>query len=203
MIPGKDFHVRGILTEERYDEIKQEVVFMFEECQIDTYPIDCFEIARKLYYVLRPYSSLGPAMYLEAISTSTDSYSKVETDPQTGMNRYVIYFNDSIANTGRLRWNIFHEIGHIYLGHHDHPDDSRYKIEEAEADFFAKYAIAPPPLVNEARCENPDDIVAIFESSHDAARYVFEYYKKWLQFGPRDYLPFEKNLLRLFHLTAA
>ena len=46
------------------------------------------------------------------------------TEPQTGMNRYVIYFNDSIANTGRLRWNIFHEIGHIYLGHHDHPDNS-------------------------------------------------------------------------------
>lgn len=194
--------MRGILTEERYNEIKQEVVYMFEECQIDTYPIDCFEIARRLYYVLRPYSSLAPATYMEAVSISTDSYSKVETDPQTGMNRYVIYYNN-ITNMGRLRWNIFHEIGHIYLGHHDHPDDSQYKIEETEANFFAKYAIAPPPLVNETRCEDPDDIVAKFASSYDAACYAFEYYKKWLLFGSREYLPFEMNLLRLFHLTAA
>ncbi len=82
---------RGKFSDERYEEIKQEVLFMFEETETDTFPIDCFEIARKLHYVLRPYSQLEISAYLEAISESSEGYSKVEQDPITGMCYYVIY----------------------------------------------------------------------------------------------------------------
>lgn len=176
---------------------------MFEECQVSTYPIDPFVIAQKLYYVLRPYSSLNPEDYMEAISISLDAYSRVEVNKQTGMNEYVIYFNDRTTNLGRLRWSIFHEIGHIYLGHHDNPDDSQNDIEEAEANFFAKYAIAPPPLVNVTNCTGPDDIATRFFASYDAANNCYSYYLKWLQFGPRCYLKFELRLLELFNVPAA
>ena len=118
---------------------------MFEECEISSYPIDCFDIANKLYYVLKPYSSLPPDEYMNALCIDTDGFSGVEQNPVTGMNQYVIYYNDH-AQYERMRWTIFHEIGHIYLGHHDNPDDSNSTIEEAEANFFAKYAIAPPLL---------------------------------------------------------
>ena len=114
--------MKGILTKERLVEIKHEVIFMFEECEIITYPIDCFAIAKKLYYVLRPYTSLNPEEYRKALATDPDGYSTVEMNPVTGMNEYVIYYNDC-AKEGRMRWTIFHEIGHIYLGHHDNLDD--------------------------------------------------------------------------------
>jgi len=39
----------GKFSDARYEEIKQEVLFMFEETETDTLPIDCFEIARKLH----------------------------------------------------------------------------------------------------------------------------------------------------------
>ncbi len=82
----KDAHLRGVLTEKRLDEIKHEILFMFEECKVIAYPIDCFAIAKKLYYVLRPYTSLPPDEYMNALSTDPDGYSTVEKNPKTGMN---------------------------------------------------------------------------------------------------------------------
>ena len=47
------------LPVQRYEQIKHEVVDMYEECEIRTFPIDCFEIANRLYYILVPYSQLN------------------------------------------------------------------------------------------------------------------------------------------------
>ena len=102
---------------------------MFEETEVHSHPIDCFAIAEKLRYVLRPYSSLCHEEQQLALAVDQDGYSRVEIDIFTGMNVYVIYYNDEGRNIGRIRWTIFHEIGHIYLGHHDHPDDELSDIE--------------------------------------------------------------------------
>ena len=171
---------------------------MFEECEIDSYPIDCFTIAEKLYYKLRPYSSLSPKEYEEAMEFDIDGFSRVEVDSITHMNRYVIYYNDKL-NFGRMRWTIFHEIGHVYLGHHDNPDSSNSSLEEAEADFFAKYAIAPPPLINATKCKSALDISNTFCASLQASSNLYNYYQKWLNFGPQEYEPFELAMLALFH----
>lgn len=189
--------MKGILTKERLVEIKHEVIFMFEECEIITYPIDCFAIAKKLYYVLRPYTSLNPEEYRKALATDPDGYSTVEMNPVTGMNEYVIYYNDC-AKEGRMRWTIFHEIGHIYLGHHDNLDDCQTVIEEAEVNFFAKYTIALPPLINLAKCKSPIDIAMRFNVSGQASIYIFIYYQKRMQYGPKEYEPFELEMLKLF-----
>ena len=79
---------RSLLSDERCDEIKKEVLFLYEECEIHTYPIDCFAIAQKLYDVLRPYSSLTPEEYIEALGIDLDGFSRVEVNPSTGMNQY-------------------------------------------------------------------------------------------------------------------
>ncbi len=99
-----------------------------------------------------------------------------------------------------MRWTIFHEIGHIYLGHHDNPepDANQTVIEEAEADFFAKYTIAPPPLVNVAKCESPMDLLICFNVSGQASVFLFDYYRKWKLYGPIEYEPFELEMLQLF-----
>lgn len=81
---------RGKFSDTRYEEIKQEVIFMFEEAETNTIPIDCFEIARKLHYDLRRYSTLDRGAYLEAIKISNEGYSTVEMDPVIELNRYVI-----------------------------------------------------------------------------------------------------------------
>ncbi len=192
----------GKLTDERYEEIKQEVLFMFEETETDTFPIDCFEIARRLHYVIRKYSDLDFEDYFEAMENSDEGFSRVEQDPVTGMNYYAIYYNDEGHGERNIRWTIFHEIGHIYLGHHDNPSGNEQQ-EEDEANFFAKYAMCPPPLLNATKCSCPEDVYEKFEASGEFSGYAFEYFQTWLHYGPREYLPYELQLLRLFHLIAA
>lgn len=187
-----------ILPKQRYNEIDKEVINMFEECEITEFPIDCFAIARKLHYVLRPYSSLPFPERIKACSFDSDGYSKLEINPFTGMYEYVIYYNDVGVIEGRMRWTIFHEIGHIYLGHHDNPPTNVAR-EEAEANHFAKYAIAPNPLISVANCEDPRDIHDIFHASMMASGFLYDSYMSWLHFGPRFYLPHEMHLLELFH----
>lgn len=193
---------RGKFSDARYEEIKKEVLFMFEETQTDTFPIDCFEIARRLHYVLRPYSTLDFAEWLVAIDESDEGYSKVETDPATGMNYYAIYYNDENHGIRNIRWTIFHEIGHIYLGHHDNPAGNEQQ-EEDEANFFAKYAMCPPPLLHATKCSCPQDVYDKFDASGEFSSYAYEYFQNWLYHGPRNYLPYEIEMLKLFHLLAA
>lgn len=77
-----------------------------------------------------------------------------------------------------MRWTILHEIGHFSFGHHDNPDDSLSALEEAEANFVAKYSIAPLPLINVAKCISLEDITATFDVSGEASFNIFNYYKK-------------------------
>jgi len=192
----------GKFSDRRYEEIKQEVLFMFEETETDAFPIDPFEIARKLQYAVIPYSKLPFDEYLEAIDISNEGYSKVMQHPATGMLYYAIFYNDEGHSIRNIRWTIFHEIGHIYLGHHDNSDGNE-QLEEDEANFFAKYSIAPPPLINATKCADSIDVYNTFGLSDQASGFVFEYFQKWLNYGPKDYLPYELQMLRLFHLAAA
>ena len=194
--------MRGELTPDQCDAVKESVIDMFEECEIHSWPIDPFEIASKLHYVLRPYSTLTPTQLAEAFEESDDAWSRVEMNPITGMYQYVIYYNDW-QSQNRIRWSLFHEIGHCYMGHHDHPDDSLEKIEEAEANLYAKYSIAPPPLVHVLKLKSAADIVRVFETTDDAGTYAYNYYQKWVLYGPVDYTEFEIRLLRLFNIKAA
>jgi len=193
--------LHGHLTHERYEEIKREITFMYEEAEVHCYPIDCFLIANRLHYIVRPYSSLSEEGRQQAIETDPDGFSKVEVNPFTGMYEYVIYYNDECKIPGRIRWTIFHEIGHIYLGHHDHPDDSFSAIEEEEANFFAKYAIAPHPLIRKLNCQSPWDIQTTFETSGQAAGYIYEMFMNRVAVGPRYYLDYELNIVKLFNVA--
>ena len=175
---------------------------MFEECGITTYPINPFEIAAKLKYVLRRYSELDPDELYEAYDISNDSFSKVEFSEERQRYEYVIYYNDIGRSPKRIRWSLLHEVGHCYMGHHDHPDDSLYNIEEAEANLFAKNAIAPPPLIHALELKDGYEVARVFVTTDDAGLNCYCYYQKWLQFGPLDYTEFEKRLLRLFNLAA-
>lgn len=184
----------------RYEEIKQEVLFMYEECQVYTYPIDCFEIAKKLCYTLMPYSQLTDHQLRLAMEYSPDGFSLLRKMPDTGMFRWYIFYNDYTCYE-RQRWTILHEIGHIYLGHLE-PDCQLSPVEkEAEANFFAKYSIAPPPLIYFTNCSCPKDVANRFHVSSQASIYLFDYYQKWLEFGPRKYEQFEFTMIVRFLAT--
>ena len=157
----------------RYNEIKYEVLFMYEECEIETFPIDCFEIARRLYYHLVPYSCLPDHALRLAMQYSPDGFSTIYHNPNTGMYEWYIFYNDYNCFQ-RQRWTIFHEIGHIYLGH----------FEDDITD-----------------CKSPSDIADNFYVSGEASVYIFTSFQKWKNYGPLEYEPFEIKMLEQFHVA--
>lgn len=177
------------LSDDRYEEIKNEVTELFIRYEVNCIPISGFELAIKMGIRLMPYSSLSQTkLHMAYLASDAGFY----FEPGDGTER--IYYNDLTMGYERMNWTILHEIGHAALGH---PADMNHDESEAEANFFAKYAIAPPPLV---QCIHPtcaEDIMDAFCLSHEASMYAYDYYNKWLQFG-RRLTSYERRLLWQF-----
>lgn len=187
----------ALITDSRYEELKRSVVEMFEECAYDTYPINGFEIAARLQYRLVPYSKMLLPDREKALSISNDGYCAI-TKRDDGIYEYTIFYNDNYDHLPeRQNWTILHEIGHIYLGHLDE-NPKAVEVAEAEANFFAKYSIAPPPLINVLHCTCTEDIMKHFFVSRRAAEYSLDYYNKWMQYGPPNYVDYEIELIETF-----
>ena len=183
------------LADERYEEIKEEVIDLFVRYDVRCIPISGFELAYKMGIRLVAYSTLSSKKLETALRVSTDGFYF-----EPGNEREYIFFNDSIAYE-RANMTILHEIGHGVLGHHEgmDPDEA-----ETEAKFFAKYAAAPPPLIHQLKPEYPEEIADSFAISYEAAIYAFDYYQKWVRKHRQTgiYYAYEKRLLQLFIQTA-
>lgn len=182
------------LENEQYEEIKRTVIETFEEFGIKSVPISAFEMAYKMGITVKPYSSLSKKKRKAAMEYSADGYSTETED-----NEWIIYYNDSCKNYGRINNTIMHEIGHYALGHTSAGDEEE---KEAEAKFFAKYALAPPPLVhNILETVNPNTIMNAFDISYHAAQNAYCYYLNWLNYGGKYYKDYETKMLRLFNVA--
>ncbi len=174
------------ISEERYEEIKQEVVKTFKEYEVSCVPVSGYEIATKMRIKIITYNSLNEEKLFAARKISNDGFSLFVNGAWT------IYIND--IDTGYKRQNntMLHEIGHIVL---DHSEDS--ELADKEANFFAKYSLVPPILVYWFNIKSIENIEEIFEASHQAATYAFDYYRKWLLFSGKI-KPYELELANLF-----
>ena len=177
------------LSNEQYEEIKQAVLDVFIEYDIKCVPISGFEIATKMGLGVMPYSSLDDKKQQVAVQISEDGYSI-----ETNNGEWTIYYNDECMSYGRINQTIMHEIAHYFLGHVGEGEE-----EEAEAKFFAKYALAPPPLIHQLiRNVDVGAIMQKFDLSYEAACNAFRYYCKWLRFGSKEYTQYEINMIELF-----
>lgn len=175
------------LSNQRYEEIKKIVVEMFVKYKVSCIPINGFEIASKMGIKVIPYSAYPQSKQDLFRKKSEDGFS-VEKD--TG--NWYIFYNDE-KDYRRRNNTIMHEIGHIVL---DHTEDS--ELAEKEVNFFAKYALVPPVLVHKFRVQSHFQIVYLFEVSFEAAKYAFDYYKTWLEYGGSRYKQYELITLELF-----
>lgn len=178
-----------LMSDDTYEFIKAEIVDLFVRYDIHCKPINGSELATKMGITLIPYSSLTSEQRAACRKVSSEGF---YCEPGDG--RECIYYDDS-RPYDIINMTILHEIGHAVLGHSDatSPD-----VAEAEARFFAKYAIAPPPLVHQIQPHSPADICKAFLISPSAAQYAYEYYHKWLECGSDDYTTYELTLLNQF-----
>lgn len=178
------------LPNKRCEEIKELVVCTFEQLKIQCTPISGFEIATQLGSIIIPYSAKPLSVRKLMLMESEDGFTVWKDGT------WYIFYND-MRSYGRINNTITHECGHILL---DHTEKS--ELAEVEANFFAKYALAPPALIHKLKLKNAYDIYKHFNISYEAAGYAFEYYLKWLNFGGRYYTDYEERLLNLFKEAA-
>lgn len=179
------------LEKEQYEQIKQTVIDTYLEYDVKCIPISAFELAVKMGIKVVAYSSLSKTKKEAAKKISFDGFS-VEQEDGT----WQIYYNDEGNNYERINRTIMHEIGHYSLGHVKEGTE-----EEMEANFFAKYALAPPPLVHTLPAITVKAIKKAFNISWQAARYAYRYYQTWLNYGQEEYTDYERKLLQLFKVA--
>ena len=86
-----------------------------------------------------------------------------------------------------------HEIGHIVL---DHSEGS--ELAEKEANFFAKYSLAPPVLIHKFNLKDELSISQSFDISNKAAYYAYNYYNKWLKRFCGIFTDYEQRIISIY-----
>lgn len=153
-----------------YEQIEEEANDLVEALGLQFFPLDCFEVAERLGIVVIPYSELPEHARNEALSKSEDAYSRKKNG------KYIIYYNDE-KPPARIKFTMWHEIGHIQLGHLDDCEKDTERIE-AEANHFAAYILAPLVFVFLLGLETPCEIADTLGISIDCACNVYEHYQK-------------------------
>ena len=179
------------LLKRRNNEIEQTVLKLFSIVKVRKFPISCFDICRQLGIKLYPYTTLSEKKRKAALKESKDGfYMIVELSPN--IFEYRIYYNDTMPRE-RIRFTIMHELGHIMLDHKEHSI-----LAETEANYFAGYALAPPPIVAEIGIADFVELADRFDVSQECALYAMRRYTKWLQYGSPYLLGHEQELLVIF-----
>lgn len=180
------------LSSNRYMEIDKEVCRLFKKIKIKKFPIDCFDICKQLNIKVCPYSRLDKETKKMCRGWASIDGFHVMIEISKGKFEYCIYYND-LMNDRRIRFTIMHEIGHIVLDHTEHS-----VLAESEANHFAAYALAPPPLINYVKIEDFTELASAFELSEEFAFYAMKRYNNWLKYGYSEYLGHEEQLINLF-----
>ena len=178
------------LGDEQYEEIKRTVIDNFLEYGIKCIPISAFEVATKMGIKVIPYSPSVKISGKLLLKISIDGYSM--EDGNTG--EWLIYYNDSCQNYGRVNQTIMHEIGHYAMGHIDDGDE-----EESRSEIFCQIRTCSPPLVHTLLEKiTPETIMRSFDIRWEAAGNAYEYYKNWRSHGAHDYTDYEVKIINLF-----
>lgn len=171
------------LSDSRYESIKKDVANLYKKYNIKDLPINPFEICKKMNIKIIKYSEMD--------EEDREKIATLQRDGFYDQDKSIIYYNDMI-NDGKIRFTILHEIGHIIREHKQFSP-----LAESEAEWFAAYAIAPPPVVNLFEISDFTDIMDIFGTSWECAWHTMSRYLSWKQFARKD-AEYDITLKRLF-----
>lgn len=139
---------------------------VYEACNIHHLPINCDAILE--HYGLRAINinqfRTQPELYRLCLNFSEDSF--------LFRKRKLIIYKD--IDYFRTRFSLMHELGHYLLGHHLGSPG-----EEAEANHFAGYLLAPRPYFPYVGSINLRTISFCFDISRRAAEIARENYYSW------------------------
>ncbi len=164
-----------LLNGDDYESIEETANDLIEDLGLKQFPVNCFEAAFLLGIEIKKYSEIPEKDRHFVVSRFEDGYSlKIS-------GKYVIYYNDSM-DRNRVKFTIWHEIGHIQRGHLEEDCvESEAKLEE-EANHFAAYVMAPLAFIHNLGLDNPYDIAEVCEISFECALNVLNRYRAAFQY---------------------
>lgn len=176
------------LSDSTYEKIKKAAVQIYIDCDIHTIPLDPNMVCRKLNIELIKYSSKYCEDDLKIIVMAFPDGFKYKKN-----GKWHIEYNDA-KPLGRIKSTIFHEIGHIVLKH-----QHMCTLAETEAQWFASYIMAPPPLVDMHGIDNFVELAETFELSDECAYNSMSRYLAWKRRKLFKYSDYEIELLKSFN----
>lgn len=180
-----------LTSDGRYEEIKNTVADLIERLVIITFPLDIFDICRQLGIKLVRYSDI-PISQRSTLKLGSEDALHVLWELSKGVFEYTIYYNDDLP-AQRTRFSLVHEIAHIILGHLEHSD-----LAESEANFFAAYLLAPPPLIDYLKISDYTELAVKFNLSYTCAFNSMQRYIKWKSYGSNVIKPYERKIIEAF-----
>ncbi len=172
-----------------YDFIRFATLQVYQECNIQSFPINCFELLKHYGLKAHPYSSLSEELRNYCISFSNDA----------------LYYKDKICYNdkqpkGRIYFSLMHELGHVILRH---SENHTPKMEQ-EANIFASNILAPRMAIHYASCKNLNDVANLFGLTKEAAGYAFNDYRRWHRKALYDRLnSFDQAIYQHFYIAEA
>ncbi|NCC15663.1 MAG: ImmA/IrrE family metallo-endopeptidase [Clostridia bacterium] len=144
---------------------------VIQDCEITQFPIHLGTICRHYNIKTIPYSKFTLWDMVDPRAKHGDGFSlKFET-------QYYIVFNDSIHHSGRIRFTLAHELGHILLGHvekitfyRNSEIDSNTNEQEAQANIFARDLLMPAAVLAALHLHTPQDIATFCNISMQSAK---------------------------------
>lgn len=172
----------------RYEQIKRACVDTLKNCNIGTVPIDVKYLLITNGVMLKTYSSYSsnPRAIEMLMRYSPDAFTIQLSD-----GRKMVLYNDKMPDA-RIRFSLTHELGHIVLKHRQESE-----LSEKEADFFASYLLAPPPLIASFKCFTPKELSDRFNVSIEMSKNSLRRFCAWAGVTSR-YCDYELTLLSLF-----
>lgn len=179
------------LSDNRYEEIKMEIAFTFEDYNVDGLPIDVFGLAEKMGVIVVYASQILSKnkgkineFMLFAYPSSYLYYSKEKQ-------KFFVYIDDIGTNKCRQRFSMAHELMHIILGHTEQNERN-----EAEANFGAQYMLAPTSLILLAPdnwlLDETDFIKFLFDVSEPVAETTIRYNNNRIRYVSLEEKPYEE-----------
>ena len=94
-----------------YHDILVKILDVYRDCEVQSFPIDCYSILRHYGYRIFTYQNIrdiNERLYQYCRNYSEDAF-------RYGAKRIIAY--DENKSPFRIRFSIMHELGHIMLGH--------------------------------------------------------------------------------------
>jgi Zn-dependent peptidase ImmA (M78 family) len=146
-------------------------------------PADPFKIIAANKWGIVTYKQLAQrtgVTVLEIIEVSNSP----DGSASYNQNNYCIAYNNLQRVFPRIKFTLFHEIGHIFLKHfldYDIKNLTRQQYEtlEDEADFFASNVMAPSIVIEKCRLIKPQALSCACGMSKQAANTRLKHFKNW------------------------